>query len=1505
MRQKKKLNSFALALRRRARAATLLIALLCLPLWGLGGQAWAEKTFTLYTATAGPDGVNGDGYAKLVDNNKSTKVCATFTSGVYIDFNTLVPIIPTGYVLTTASDAGGDWDVRSPKTWKLYGKLNVDDDWTVLDDVTDGELPKANTTDKSYSINNTEAYKYFRYEITAIKGNTPLFQIAELQLNGHDTSETVFTKYTATAGSTTNFGASCGYDKLFDNNTGTKWAATFSSNKTVSTVSGEECLYVEFNTPDAIIPTGYILTTADDTKNASGRNPKSWKLYGKMNEGDAWTLLTNVENSTAMPAANKMNVEFALTNTTETYKYFRFEVSALVDNTLLIQLSELKLKGLVRASTTYTSYNVTAGSTTNFGASYGYDKLFDNNTGTKWAATFSSNATVSSVSGETCLYVEFNTPYAIIPLHYILTTGDDTQNAPGRNPKSWKLYGKLNEDDTWRLLTNVENSTAMPAANKTDVEFALTNSTEPYQYFRFEVSALVDNTLLLQLSELKLKGNDAPITTDIGEGSGGFSNQGYEKLFDGDTATKWCSNTGNMSVSSVSGQSCWYAEFSTSGAFMPTGYVLTTGDDTQNSPGRNPTHWKLYGKLNEGDAWTLLDNVENSTAMPAANKTDVEFTLSTAIGIYRYFRFEVSAVKSGNILQLSELTLTGEAWKETTYTEYTAKEGSGSPWSGYGYEKLLDNNTGSKWCTRNDYMSVSSVSGQTCWYAEFSTPNAIIASGYVLTTGDDTQNHSGRNPKDWKLYGKFKKSDQWTLLADVTDNTDMPAANKTDVSFALPDIGGPYKYFRFEVSAVKSENTLQLSELKMKGADNPIPITYNAITLAAGTPDAANWTISPAEAAEGETVTLSYTGTTYRVNSVALNTETIATNNSKQSYSGNNVNITVFATGDSDGGQTPFTISTKNGVNITRMVLTVGYYSNYAGSATASSGTCSVSGSGNGSTYITVTDINAPSVTISCLNLAIKQAIVTYCDATVDWDAATNSGTFTMPAYDVVVSADMEIPTYNAALAQNIDDAEHWTISPTKTTAGSTVSLAYTGTTHRVNSVTVMKEGEATETFETTKVVNNYTGTNVSIYAEHEGDKNGFNVHSDFATTISTTNGKNITSVVLTTGSGSVTPSNVTASPGTCTVSGNIVTITDINATSVSISSNEWGYIKVSQVDVTYPGLVPDNDVTIDWNGAENTGTFTMPAYDVVVSADMEIPTYNATFASDNDNTDWMIDPEQQIEGGTVTVSYDGPHKVKSVTVKKKVTPYEKNEYNVKSWNGTEIVSEKMTADSPTEITNSYTNPTLSGGWYTVTGDNVVLDFLYIQGDVHLILCDGATLTVNGTVNGQDYNLYIYGQGEGTGKLIVTSSISDAIDELGLLEIHGGDITATTPTDNYGNGIDADVINVYGGKLTAASYKDRGIYLEEEMNIYGGEVELSSSATDTEALECNTLTVYGGRFAASTPNYDDYCINCEVKSGTADIKFYWSSDGTSWGDGISYYQNSDWAPSDYKYVKAY
>ena len=64
----------------------------------------------------------------------------------------------------------------------------------------------------------------------------------------------------------------------------------------------------------------------------------------------------------------------------------------------------------------------------------------------------------------------------------------------------------------------------------------------------------------------------------------------------------------------------------------------------------------------------------------------------------------------------------------------------------------------------------------------------------------------------------------------------------------------------------------------------------------------------------------------------------------------------------------------------------------------------------------------------------------------------------------------------------------------------------------------------------------------------------------------------------------------------------------------------------------------------------ETSASLTMPAANVTISAEYD-PLYNATFADGNDNTGWDIDPTSGIEGSTVTVSYVGPHKVKSVSV--------------------------------------------------------------------------------------------------------------------------------------------------------------------------------------------------------------------------------------------------------------
>ncbi|MBR6283988.1 MAG: hypothetical protein IKR25_06820 [Muribaculaceae bacterium] len=138
--------------------------------------------------------IDGEGYDKLFDKNKSTKWCVVNPSGawqtIWVDFKSNLPIIPTGYILTTGNDTFY-YSGRNPKVWTIYGKAKESDAWTTLTKVTDGSaagLGTSNNTDYSFAIaGNTNAYQYFRFEVSEVQGkdgwdpNNYVFQLSEFE----------------------------------------------------------------------------------------------------------------------------------------------------------------------------------------------------------------------------------------------------------------------------------------------------------------------------------------------------------------------------------------------------------------------------------------------------------------------------------------------------------------------------------------------------------------------------------------------------------------------------------------------------------------------------------------------------------------------------------------------------------------------------------------------------------------------------------------------------------------------------------------------------------------------------------------------------------------------------------------------------------------------------------------------------------------------------------------------------------------------------------------------------------------------------------------------------------------------------------------------------------------------------------------------------------------------------------------------------------------------------
>ena len=133
----------------------------------------------------------------------------------------------------------------------------------------------------------------------------------------------------------------------------------------------------------------------------------------------------------------------------------------------------------------------------------------------------------------------------------------------------------------------------------------------------------------------------------------GYKGETYANLFDGKkedgNSSKWCCELRGSA----------YVIFEASKAGIPVGYTITTGNDNANfgCGGRNPFSWKLYGN-NEGKngAWTLIDEVNKDKVLQDKNNTSYNFPCEGSTS-YKYFKWEISAIHGGSILQVGEFEL--------------------------------------------------------------------------------------------------------------------------------------------------------------------------------------------------------------------------------------------------------------------------------------------------------------------------------------------------------------------------------------------------------------------------------------------------------------------------------------------------------------------------------------------------------------------------------------------------------------------------------------------------------------------------------------------------------------------------------------------------------------------------------------------------------------------------------------------------------------------------------
>ena len=183
--------------------------------------------------------------------------------------------------------------------------------------------------------------------------------------------------------------------------------------------------------------------------------------------------------------------------------------------------------------------------------------------------------------------------------------------------------------------------------------------------------------------------------------------------------------------------------------------------------------------------------------------------------------------------------------------------------------------------------------------------------------------------------------------------------------------------------------------------------------------------------------------------------------------------------------------------------------------------------------------------------------------------------------------------------------------------------------------------------------------------------------------------------------------------------------------------------------------------------------------------------------------------------------------------------------YITRSWNGSAVNSTEATRNDVIPFPESQE---IAPGWYYVNRNITIDERVCLQGDTHIILCDGCTLDVKGLYIPKGYTLHIYGQSEDSGKIYSHPSGGAGIGgysghDNGNIVIYGGTIEVAGYDHCAGIGSNDDktggAITIYGGTITAKGGSD-GAAIGGGRNCSGG-----------------AITIYGGDITANDPTDSD------------------------------------------------
>ncbi len=387
------------------------------------------------------------------------------TGWLQYQFNDGKAYVANQYKITSAKDK----PEADPKNWQIQGS-NDNQNWTTLDTRTNQTFAQRGIT-QSYDLNNTQAYRYYRLNITANNGASSFFSTSNLQIAEFQLNRSEFKLNDVPGIITTNnllLPSPIGEqkEKALDNQSTTKWL----------TFNNQGWLQYQLNNGQAQLVNQYTITSANDFPQ---RDPQDWRFLGS-NDGINFDKLHEVTGETFASRLSTKSYNF---NNITAYKYYRLDVSKNAGAKEL-QIAELQLNNLTDLPGKITS------KPTSIPSPIGeqQEKAFDNQSNTKWL-TFDNQG---------WLQYQLNDKEVRVLNQYTITSANDS---PQRDPQDWRLLGS-NDGIKFVELHKVTGETfASRFLTKT---YKFDNATA-YNIYRLEVTKNA-GAKELQIADLQLNG---------------------------------------------------------------------------------------------------------------------------------------------------------------------------------------------------------------------------------------------------------------------------------------------------------------------------------------------------------------------------------------------------------------------------------------------------------------------------------------------------------------------------------------------------------------------------------------------------------------------------------------------------------------------------------------------------------------------------------------------------------------------------------------------------------------------------------------------------------------------------------------------------------------------------------------------------------------------------------------------------------------------------------------